>query len=315
MKQKNIFKPKATGWIPGSVDLRDASWDKIFGATAEAAPPIFTRPVPDYIPFQDSINCCVWATLAAHQEYMSRQEGHTPTLSFRYGYGNTSGGTGGRSYRESAQWLKDHGIPEDKYCSNDWKVGAYNFLNVGNVTPEGVDDANNYRIKGFSFPSTNRDSLLRACLRQPIAIAIPGMDRDWSFSKDKIIEFTGDINNPDWWHSVLLWDWTENYNGILNWWGDRYRMLSLNYPVVSAMSMEDLPDHWRETNMFKLIQQKGSKDVWAVGYDKNRHLILNAETYKRGYEIGIWPSFDQVQQVDSLDQWPEGNVFIIVKSD
>lgn len=273
MKQQ-IFNVKATGWKPEPYDPEDASWDRIFGDVAEPAPATFSRPVPDYIPFQDSINCCVWATIAAHQEFASKKENHNVKLSFRYGYANTPGGTGGRGYRESAQWQKDYGIPEEQYCPNDYTLGANKFLDVSTVSAEGIDNANCYRIKNFSFPSTSLDSLRRACYRQPIAIAIPGMNADWRKPVGEIVQFTGDLNNPDWWHSVLLWDWTEYYNGVLNWWGDRYRRLSLNYPIAAAMSLEDLPDNWRITNMLKLIGDKRDNRQYAVGVDNKLHWIF-----------------------------------------
>jgi len=246
-KIKKIFKPMATGWKPDPIDGRDASWDKILGAIAEAPPPVFTRPVPEYIPFQDNINCCVWGTAAADQEFSSRQEGNNPKLSFRYGYAKTPGGTGGRGYRESAQWLKDYGIPEEQYCANDWTVGANEFLNVAFVGLAGIENANRYRIKNYSFlTDLSLNNLKAACFRKPVWIAIPGNNKDWSKDKNEIIVYSG---TADWYHSVLLWDWTENYLGILNWWGDGYRKLSLTYPMAAALSTEDLPDNWKQKNM------------------------------------------------------------------
>jgi len=243
----------ATGWKPDLPDIRDASWDRLIGIVAEAPPPSFSRPVPDYIPFQDSINCCVWATIAALQEWFSRQENRDEKLSFRYGYGNTAGGTGGRSYRESADWQRNYGIPEDSYCPNDWTIGANKFLDVSAVTPEGKDNAQIYRIKNYSFVSTGLDNLKSACFRQPIPIAIGGNNTDWVKPYDQIVQFTG---RNDWYHSVLLWDWTENYIGVLNWWGDRYRKLSNSYPIQAGMSFEDLPDDWRLTIMDYVILGK-----------------------------------------------------------
>jgi hypothetical protein len=256
-KKKTIFKPMATGWKQHTPDYRDADWNQILGALAEAPPLTFTRPVPDYIPFQDSINCCVWATIAADQEYGSLAEDHHVELSFRYGYAKTPGGTGGRDYRTSAMWLKDYGIPEAQYCVNDWQVGANEFLNVSFVIPLGVENANRYRIKNFSFlTDLSLNSLKSACFRKPIWIAIGGNYADWSKPKDQIITFSGKI---EWYHSILLWDWTENYLGCLNWWGDRYRMLSPDYPIRAALSTEDLPDDWQATNMDYIILPNGEQ--------------------------------------------------------
>lgn len=252
--KKKIIKPMGTGWKPSPLDPRDANWNKIFGAVAEAPPPTFTRPVPDYVPFQDSINCCVWATAAADQEYSSRLEGHNVRLSFRYGYANTPGGSGGRGYRESADWLRNKGIPEEQYCLNDWQIGVNKFLDVSSITPEGIDNANRYRIKNYSFINPDLTSIKTAAYRKPVWIAVPGMNADWKKPVGDIVHFTGDINNPDWWHSMLYWDWVEGaYSGVLNWWGDRYRRLALDYPIVAAMSTEDLPDDWQISNMDYII--------------------------------------------------------------
>ncbi len=272
---KKIIKPQGTGWKPDPYDERDANWNKIFGAVAEAAPLIFTRPVPDYIPFQDGINCCVCATAAADQEYGSRMENHNVKLSFRYAYANTSGGTGGRSYREVAEWIQNQGMPEESYCPNDYTVGANKFLDVSFITQEGKDNAQKYRLKNYSFINTNLESLKSACYRKPIWIAVPGNNKDWSKNPSEIIKWTGlDPNNAEWYHSIMGWDWTDTYVGVLNWWNDRYRKLSLNYPIMAALSTEDLPDNWQLSNMLKIIGDKRDQRQYAVGTDGVLHWIF-----------------------------------------
>lgn len=59
----------------------------------------------------------------------------------------------------------------------------------------------------------------------------------------------------------------------------------------------------------KLIQKTGDSEVYAVDKFNRRHAILNWDTFQRGMAMGLWSS--EIQKVDSLEQYPVGNVIIL----
>ena len=66
----------------------------------------------------------------------------------------------------------------------------------------------------------------------------------------------------------------------------------------------------------RVVSVTNDKDAWAIGEDNKRHLILNYETFQRGIEIGLWDdSPDILEYRKELDEWAEGSVFLLVKSD
>lgn len=258
-KPKKIFKPRGTGWLPHKQDYRNANWNKIFGAIASPPPSVFSRLIPDYIPFQGDELACVACTAAADQEYGSRLEDHNIKLSFRELYGETPGGSGGRNYLDVVKRVKYTGIPEDTFCPNSVELKTNEFLDMAQFRIQPLyNNAAIYRIKSYSFlTDLSLNSLRTACFRKPIWIAFPGNNADWSKDKDEIVNFSGKI---EWYHSVLMIDWNNNlYNGILNWWGDRYRKLSINYPIMAALSTEDLPDNWQSKDMNYVILPNGEQ--------------------------------------------------------
>jgi hypothetical protein len=263
---------------------------------------VFTRLVPQYIAYQGGILGCVWCSLASLQEFGSNEEDHHVQLSWRWGYANTPGGSAGRDYRTSADCLRKQGIPEDRYCLNDVSVGVNKFLDISGVTQEGKNNANRYQIKNYSFVGTDISNLKSACYRWPIAIAFPGNNADWSKPVSEIVHFTG---KTEWYHSVSLWDWTENYLGVLNWWGDRYRLLANDYPIMAALSVEDLPDNWAITKMKKILGDKSTNRQYLVGDDNILHWIFDEAILDDLTQAGIIDK-TQIEWHDNLSDFKIG---------
>lgn len=297
-----------TGWVKSPYDSRDASWDTLIGAVAEIPPKTFTRPVPQYLAYQNGIQGCVWCSLATLQEYGSKLEDHHIQLSWRYGYANTPGGSAGRDYRTCADWLKKQGIPEYQYCLNDVSVGVNNFLNISSVTQEGKNNSSRYQIKNYSFVGTDISNLKSACYRWPIAIAFPGNNADWTKPASEIVHFTG---KTEWYHSTVLWDWTENYIGILNWWGDRYRILANDYPIVAALSVEDLPDDWNKKQM-KILGDKSTNRQYSVGDDNILHWIFDEAILEEMSAAGLIDK-TQIDWKDNLAGFIVGSPWAALK--
>ena len=303
LKQFNI--PQNSGYIPEKyLDIRRADWNKLIGAIAASPPETFRRDNPLSFPFQNGIAACVTSTIAAYSEYKSREQmlsenepGEAISVlrrSFRYMYANTPGGSGGRYYSDCGNWMVEKGIPDEKFCKNDVTLPVEKFLDISFVLPEGKDNAENYRIKSFSWVKTDLNSLKTACFREPIAIAIPGNNADWLKPTDQIITFSG---KTDWYHSILMWDWDKDYIRVANWWGDKMRKLSNDYPVSAAMSFEDLPDNWRALqNNMELIKLTNDPTVYLLNADNLIRAIPSTNSFESYFGKNSWEKIRIVTQ-------------------
>lgn len=76
-------------------------------------------------------------------------------------------------------------------------------------------------------------------------------------------------------------------------------------PLFNIQQQEDMK--------FPLKRLKGQTDIWFLGFDGKRNQIINAETFNRGKEIGLWGDWSEVEQVDILSE-PEGSAIILIAS-
>ena len=65
-------------------------------------------------------------------------------------------------------------------------------------------------------------------------------------------------------------------------------------------------------NMLQLKKIIGQKDIYAIGKDNKKHLIINYRTFIEGVNIGMWDA--DVLEVGSLQE-EDGNVIILVENE
>lgn len=63
------------------------------------------------------------------------------------------------------------------------------------------------------------------------------------------------------------------------------------------------------SDFMKLIQKKGSREVYAIDKRGRRHAIVNQDTFRNGLAMGLWE--DEIEQVDSLVGHKPGNLIVI----
>ena len=64
--------------------------------------------------------------------------------------------------------------------------------------------------------------------------------------------------------------------------------------------------------MLQLKKIKGQKDIYAIGKDNKKHLILNFRTFVEGVNMGMWSA--DILEVDFLQE-EDGNVIITVQNE
>ncbi len=278
-------------------DNRDYQYGGIFGA--EKYPRVFKRELPAGldIPYQRFVPSCVACTFTFINQYKSFQEhGKKLNLSWRKVHAETGEYKKGRHYRTVAKYLQVGGQPQDKYCVDDPTLSAVDFMN-NLLSPEGEQDALKRKIGAYSFVSSNLDELLPALVREPIAIALGGNNQSWANTvANSIIKWK---SPNDWYHSICLWDYNldEGWLRIVNWWGDGFRKLDINYPLTGVLSFRDLPDN--ENIMQKIIGDNLTKNQFALGTDGQIRLIYNRATLEGGHLAGMWNK-EQVEWTDGI---------------
>ena len=119
-------------------------------------------------------------------------------------------------------------------------------------------------------------------------------------------------------HAIICVGWDNNNLWFKNSWSNNWGNQGYFYISFDEFDKHDIWDIWilldlpRKNMKFPLRQMRGQKDVWMIGMDGKKHLILNVETLNRGKEIGLWN--EDVETVDIMSE-QEGSVFILVQSD
>ncbi len=266
-------------------DNRDYQYGGIFGA--EKYPRVFKRELPAGldIPYQKQVPSCVACTFTFINQYKSFLEhGKKLNLSWRKVHAETGGYNRGRHYRTVAKHLQIAGQPQDVYCPDLPELSEGNFMDV-RLSPEGEKNALKRKIGAYSFVSSNLDELLPALVREPIAIALGGNNKDWSRSKEIIKK-----ENPTaWYHSICLWDYNldEGWLGIYNWWGDEYRKLDINYPLTGVLSFRDLPDGKNIMQKIIGLEKNGVKTDQYIEANGVKHKLANVAMLEDLHNAGL----------------------------
>ena len=303
MKPYNI--PKHPGLEKMPKDQNDYQYGAIFGVNKDI-PRKFSRELPKgmNIPYQGNVPACVNACFTFVNQYKSRvNDKNDVNLSFRKLHAETGPYNQGRYLREVAAYLKANGQPQDKYCPDDVALPPEKFMDA-TLSPEGLKDSSRRKIGAYSFVNDgNLDELCSAIIKEPIVGSAGGTNEDWKKPFDQVIQQTA---SPDWYHSFCLWDYDldERWLGAYNWWNDGYRKISIDYKLTGSISFEDLPDGEDEI-MLKSVTTKEDVDIYVIVNNK-RHLIPDSDT--QHYYIGTLGILSPAVEItkDELDGYEEG---------
>ena len=247
MKNKFDLTNFKGGYVKDFEDGRDYNWNQIFGATVietETLPESFSwREKCPILPEQKNINSCVSCSFAFVQAFNSKQEHNfDDLLSWSFIWANIPRALEGSTFRDNAEIIRKLGICEEIKYSQSIAI-SQNF-NKDIIEKEAIENALQYKIKSYSYVWLA--DLKRAILRQPVIIAVAGRNLEWS-NLSAPIKFCG-WNKVEWNHAIVLIGWDKDGNWeVANWWGNDwsnngYGLIKNDYPILSMMSVEDMPD-------------------------------------------------------------------------
>ena len=297
--------PKNPGLVKMPEDKNDYRYGAIFGIEKKI-PRKFKRDLPNglNVPRQGQVPACVSACFSFINQYKSCvNDNNNLDLSFRKVHSATGPYDRGRYLREVAKYLQSNGQPQDKYCPDEVTLSPADFMSTA-LSPEGIEDSSKRKIGPYSFVNDgDLNELCSAIIKEPIAGSLGGVNEDWRKPFNEIVKQTA---APKWYHCIALWDYNldEGWIGIINWWNDFYRRISIDYKLTGSISFEDLPDGDNKT-MLKTVTTKEDVDIYVIVKNK-KHLIPDSDTHH--YYIGTLGILSPVATItkEELDGYEEG---------
>lgn len=228
--------------------FKDFSYEKIFGS-APALPrslgrldevkasPLVLRPK-----YQADIPSCVVCTVSWINEFFSwKKSNNDINLSWPYLFTKSDPTETGTKPRIVAQVARKEGMCEDQYFPQ--KNYISNRQPLGEKQLVADLNARKYQMKNFSYLNDlTSEGFFRACSIDPIAIGLY-VDLDQWNTDNLLIKPT---DKKDILHMVALIDFTHDGDYVIvNWWKEDkidIRILDKSYPIITALSFEDLPD-------------------------------------------------------------------------
>ena len=305
--------PKNPGLEELPKDARDIKYSAVFGE-AKDVPQRFDRPIPVglKVPYQKQVPSCVSCCATYINQYKSRiNDGNNIEGSWRKIHADTGEYGVGRNLRSIASYLQKKGQPEAKYCPNNADLIAAEFMKA-DLLPEGIANALRRRVGPYTFVNDgDKNELAYAMVKEPIFSSLGGTNEDWRKPFSEIVQQTA---QPKWYHSVALIDFsfTEHWWGIMNWWNDGYRRISMDYKLTGSITFEDLPDG-DKTNMLKTVRASGDLDIYVIA-DGKRFLLPDSDT-QRFYLNDLKIIEEIVMEIsqEELQGYPEGEKIPSIK--
>jgi hypothetical protein len=140
MKKKFNIKQFKGGWTKAPEDKRDYRWEDKIGATViseEELPDTFCHNLPTYLPYQGSINSCVFCSFAFVESFKQNKElGTNNKFSWRFNYPFTTHTLVGANFRDVAKSYQDIGVSSIYSCPERPEMGQVWCENPDNITEE-----------------------------------------------------------------------------------------------------------------------------------------------------------------------------------
>ena len=222
----------------------------------------------------------------------------------------------GDYFRNSLKALCDYGTCLSDDWKNDFNLSWENF-SKDEPPQDVIEKAKEFKGKTYWRVDVSIENIKSAIFQNKTSVLV-GMN--W-FSSYNATPADGRLPLPSGTqggHAIICVGWDNNNLWFKNSWSNNWGNQGYFYISFDEFDKHDIWDIWilldlpRKNMKFPLRQVRGQKDVWMIGMDGKRHLILNVETLNRGKEIGLWN--EDVETVDIMPE-QEGSRFISVQSD
>jgi len=303
---KLIFNKKNTGWVEDIKDDRDYQYNDHFGEE------IFGAMLPDKFFYENqdiprvsyqngTVSCVCNAFCFANAFNSKKNDNNDVFFSWRFPYALIRRLTGGTSFRDNAKHGKLYGYCIDQLMPQSEYRLAYNQQKEKQrINVEMLKNAERYKIDGYFYVKAhNKTELKTAILKSPVILGTYVNNETWN--KD-IIRWNG---NKQFGHCFCVIGWTRDYWLIVDWLSKdvQFKKLDINYPILSAITLRDIPDK-KQTTMLKTVKPNGDNKIYIILENSTKQHITSFAQYQEGVRTKVLKEFVEVD-AESLENYPD----------
>jgi len=330
MENQEQFILQNPGARPDPIDYRDFDYErlqKVLGKPTinwEEGFDIAALKVED----QDGSSSCVGQAWSKYAEALNVvEESEFTDLSAKFIYSQIFIPQGGAYIREGAKIVVNQGISPEQDLSS-YPATEANMRKKEDITENIFKKAIPYKAKSYAsiWHKNKIDKFAEAILQNHgVVTGVYGEHPGWQTAWVK------PPKNADWGHAIYCVGFVmvegKKYIKFLNSWGTNwgesgYGYLGEDYfttsNVFSAWTLVDLPNPIDDMDILRLVKVSGGKDIYAIGKDEAKHLILNKHTFEKGRDVfGIWGDWDKVEElpIEEFDAIPDGETILTVPNE
>ena len=328
--------PKNPGARPDPVDFRDFDYERLQEVIL-GAPPVdwdkgYIVPEVEGIKVEDQNGSlsCVGQGWSKYAEVLEKVENKNFTdLSAKYIYSQIFiPPTGGSYVRDGAKLVVNQGVGLEAQLPS-YPATEADMRRVEDITDPIREAAKTYKAKSYAsiWHKNNIDTFAQA-IQQNLGVitGVYGHNSGWGMAYVK-----PPTEGGAWGHAFYCVGFVmvegKKYIKFLNSWGTNwgesgYGYLGEDYfttsNVFSAWTLVDLPNPINDMDILRLVKVVGGKDIYTIGRDGAKHLILNRHTFEKGRDVfGIWGDWDKVEELlpADFDAIPDGETILSVPNE
>lgn len=267
--------------------------------------------------------CYAMAGTGIAEYWNSKEYNHFINLSERFvaHYTKVISGqwdTQGDYFKNAVKAICDYGLCLETEWKNDFSLSWNDFIKI-EPPIDIIEKAKEFKGKTYWRVDASVENIKQAIFQNktPVLIGMNWFNSYFSTPIDGQLPLPSGKQSG---HAVICVGWDMDNLWFKNSWSSNWGNQGYFYIPINEWDKHDIWDVWilldlpRKDMRLPLRQLVGQRDVWIIGMDNKRHLILNIETFNRGKEMGLWGDFADIEKVDALPE-KEGSVIALFNSD
>jgi len=285
-----LLPKKSGGWMPDEPDARDYQYaeafsEEIFGAVL---PEKFIRTMEELprLPKQYRTLSCVSCAFTFVNNFNSKVYSNNDIfLAWRMPYSLVVHYPTGTNFRDNSVSLTGFGQCTNAFLPEEESyLGEYAIRDRLKITKEAYKVAENYKIGGYFYIKQNEAEMKSAILQSPIIIGIYTNSTIWK--EGGVVKWNG---WNQYGHGICIVGWDDSIRAwqIADWDGGGFKWQSYDYPLMSAVTIRDLPDNYLDKHM-KIVKTFEDPKIYAITPKGKKFHIISMPQFNKGQDEGFW---------------------------
>lgn len=285
-----LLPNKTGGWMPDEPDARDFKYaehfkEEIFGAVL---PEKFIRTMEELprLPRQYRILSCVSCAFTFVNNFNSKHYSKNDVfLSWRMIYSLVYHYATGTTFKDNSNALRGYGQCTNAFLPEELSyLGEYAVRDRKKISKEAYEVAENYKIGGYFYINKNQAEMKAAIQNSPIIVGVYTNNNIWK--EGKVIQWNG---WSQYGHGVSIAGWDDSIRAwqVCDWDGGGFKWLSYDYPLMSTVTLRDLPDNYLDNHM-KIVKTFSDPRIFAITPKGTKFHIISMTQFEAGQRQGFW---------------------------